>query len=183
MSHMLRTPVAALLSSFTVLASASCAGPSSTSPSSTTGGLTLYSAVEITASWQGGAAPASVKAFTPATYPGALCPASAVTLSIDRQSSLLVVRNNCTLPISYAVCFPVGAPQLTSSNGGSYTCGVDPLQTPFNQLLFNDVNAGASGDVAISLPAANGSLILFYCDSKSHLTAPPFSASLGCLGP
>ncbi len=180
--QMLRTPMAALLP-FALLALISCTTPSSTSPSSTTSGLKLYSAVELTASWQGGATPTSVKAFTPSSYPGSLCPATAVTLSIDRQDSGLVVGSSCTIPISYAVCFPVGAPQLTSANGGSFTCGSDPLQTPFNQLLFNGVGAGTSGEVAISLPPANGSLILFYCDSKSTLTGPPLSASLGCLGP
>jgi len=163
-----------------------CAAPgtTSTSPSATTvPTVTLYSAVEITASWQGGAtgSPTQTKAFTPSTHPGQLCPATTMTLLYNAHGSDLQIGDSCSIPISYAVCFPQGAGQLVAANGGSATCATDPLQTSFNQFLFGSVTTGSAVDTAISLPA-NPSIILFYCDTGSTFTAPPLSSAVGCLG-
>ena len=143
----------------------------------------MYSAVEITASWQGGASgtPTTIKAFAPTAHPGALCATSTVVLLYNKLFNDLQVGDSCTSPLSYAVCFPSGSPQLPTANGGFFTCATDPLQTPFNEFLFNTITTGPAGDTAISLPA-NPSIILFYCDSASTFTAPPLSASVGCLG-
>ena len=180
-------PRAALAVVALSLLAIACAAPgttsTSTSPPATVPSVTLYSAVEITASWQGGAtgSPTQTKAFIPSTHPGQLCPATTLTLLYNAHGSDLQIGDGCSIPISYAVCFPQGAGQLVTANGGSATCATDPLQTSFNQFLFGGVSTGPVVDTAISLPA-NPSLILFYCDTGSTFTAPPLSSSVGCLG-
>ena len=167
-----------------LLAGCSGGGGLSGGGSSVPTGPTLSSAVEITASWSGGArgAPTDVKAFTPNSFPGQLCPASSIKLSYGTPNDYynLVLGNSCTLPVSVAICSFSGTPP--GGPGGLNPCATDPLQTNFNTFRFQDLPANSAlGSTAITLPT-NPSVIIFYCGTKTAFTAPPLSTSVGCLG-
>ena len=135
-----------------------------------------YEPVWITASWTGGTIgfPNDRTNREPAEFPGPLCPASSVILTNQQAGAVLNIINNCTGPISFAICATAGG--LIQPDLGLDPCAVDPFDTSFFNFKHITLNPGSEGDFVNSTPSL--SIQIFYCSDEAQFVAGP----VGCLG-
>jgi hypothetical protein len=133
-----------------------------------------YKSVWINASWSGGrtGTPLASTADSPVDYVGSLCPANALLLENHTtryaafpNGDILIVTNNCTIPIEYvAIC-------RTAGSGGSASsipvCATDPRQTPVSN--FNVHRLGRGSPDPWGTTSLNLDINVFYCAQSSHL--------------
>ena len=127
--------------------------------------------VWITASWTGGAAgaPNDRTDREPATFQGQLCPAASVLLTNQTAGAVLNVINNCTIPMSLAICATAGG--LAQPNLGLEDCAVDPFDTPLSRLKLITLLPGNLGDYVNASPIL--SIQVFYCSDETLFAAAP----------
>ena len=135
-----------------------------------------FEPVWITASWTGGAAgpPNDRTNREPAEFQGQLCPASSVILTNQSAGAVLNVINNCTIPMTLAICVTAGG--LIQPDLGLDDCAVDPFDTSLFNFKLITLNPGNVGDFVNSTPAL--SVQIFYCSDETQFVTGP----VGCLG-
>lgn len=127
--------------------------------------------VWITASWTGGAAgaPNDRTDREPAEFQGQLCPASSLALTNQTAGAVLNVINNCTIPMTLAICATAGG--LAQPDLGLDDCATDPFDTPLSRLKLITLFPGNLGDYVNSSQIL--SIQVFYCsDETQFVTAP-----------
>ena len=127
--------------------------------------------VWITASWTGGAAgaPNDRTDREPADFQGQLCPASSLALTNQTAGVVLNVINNCTIPMTLAICATAGG--LAQPNLGLDDCATDPFDTPLSRFKLITLFPGNLGDYVNSSQIL--SIQVFYCsDETQFITAP-----------
>lgn len=119
----------------------------------------------ISASWSGGAMgpPNDYRAIEATEWQGLICPAS--HLDLDYNGVTLHYVNNCTIPVTYAICVAKGTLQ------GANVCSPDPLNTSTSNLIFRVLTPGALGDYLNA--SGNLGVNIFYCSDKAQIIGGP----------
>lgn len=145
---------------------------------------TVLDAVQITATWSGGAKgpPTDSKATAPVTWKGSLCPASSVTFNYGdpknkNSGTGLFLSNGCADNLDYHVCAFAG--NLPTSS--LHQCAPNALQTP--QSTFVDFTYLGGTPLQYSGVDLGGdpAIILYYCSSGSTFVGPPDFSRVGCI--
>lgn len=131
-----------------------------------------FQAVWINASWSGGrtGTPLGVKAVSPSSFFGRLCPASSLVMENHStrfpgfgSTDILVISNNCTIPVLIAVC-------ATAGSGGSGSslpvCAIDPRKTPLNRVKIARLSGGGQPE-PLGQTSRNLDINVFFCSDIS----------------